>query len=154
MKYYANEHSQSVHHNIRKDVAILLELFCNLWYLHTGTRIHNAISSLFSFPDDDDSLDISTEVIGNQRVLLSQKLSADDLMDYLIAERLVDSNVGEKLGMMSFTPMEKNRMIINCLAKGGPGTLKKFCAILRKVKKYSYIADELERGMKCLSCVD
>ena len=67
-------------------------------------------------------------------------------MDYLIAERLVDSSAGEKLGMMCFTPMEKNRIIIDNLLRGPPGTLKKFCAILRKVKKYSYIADELEKG--------
>ena len=94
---------------------------------------------------------MASEVIANQRVLLSQKLSADDLMDYLIADRLVDDSVGEKLGMMCFTPMEKNRMIINSLSRGPPGTLKKFCAILRKVKKYSYIAEELEKGTEYLS---
>ena len=95
---------------------------------------------------DDDPLDVAAEVISNQRVLLSQKLSSDDLMDYLIAEKLVDNSAGEKLGMMCFTPMEKNRVIITSLLKGPPGTLKKFCAILRKVKKYGYIADELEKG--------
>ena len=95
---------------------------------------------------DDDSLDIAAEVISNQRVLLSQKLSSDDLMDYLIADRLVDNSTGEKLSMMCFTPVEKNRMIITSLSKGPPGTLKRFCAILRKVTKYSYIADELEKG--------
>ena len=140
--------------NVHKAVAMPLKFFAT-YGINTQEHTFTKPLILFcSFSDDDDSLDIANEVIDNQRVLLSQKLSADDLMDYLIAERLVDSNVGEKLGMMSFTPMEKNRMIINCLTKGGPGTLKKFCAILRKVKKYSYIADELEKGTKCLSCVD
>ena len=74
-------------------------------------------------------------------------------MDYLISERLVDSSTGEKLGMMCFTPMEKNRMIITDLIRGPPGTLKKFCTILRKVKKYSYIADELEKGNQVLECI-
>ena len=65
----------------------------------------------------------------------------------------MDSSTGEKLSMMCFTPMEKNRMIITDLIRGPPGTLKKFCTILRKVKKYSYIADELEKGNQVLECI-
>lgn len=75
-------------------------------------------------------------------------------MDYLIAEKLVTDSVGQKLSLMCFTVMEKNRMIITSLSTGPPGTLKKFCAILRKVKKYSYIADELEKGTRCLNIIE
>ena len=103
---------------------------------------------------DDDSPEVIDEVISNQRVLLSQKLSADDLMDHLIAAKLVDESVGQKLSLMCFTPMEKNRMIISSLSTGPPDTLKKFCAILRKVKKYSYIADELEKGTRCVNIIE
>ena len=123
-------------------------------YTHTHTRSHvYTHNHKYVTVTDNDPLDIAAEVIDNQRVLLSQKLSSDDLMDYHNTERLVDSTTGEKLGMMCFTPMEKNRMIITNLIKGPPGTLKTFCAILRKVKKYSYIADELEKGNQLFECI-
>jgi len=81
-------------------------------------------------------------------VFLTQNLSSDDLVDYLAQERMIDGSVRQKLGMYCFTPMEKNRWIVDSLATGPPDTLKKFCAILRKVKK-NFIADELEKGILC-----
>jgi len=94
-----------------------------------------------------DSHEIIEEVLSNKRVFLTQNLSSDDLVDYLAQERMIDDSTRQKLEMHCFTPMEKNRWIIESLITGPPNTLKRFCAILRKVKKSSYIADELERGI-------
>ncbi|XP_065901002.1 uncharacterized protein [Dysidea avara] len=92
-----------------------------------------------------DSYEIIEEVLSNKRVFLTQNLSSNDLVDYLVQERMIDDSIHQKLGMPCFTPMEKNRWIIDSLVTGPPNTFKRFCAILRKVKKYNYIAEELER---------
>jgi len=111
----------------------LLHLSCVIVFVHL----------LFT---EGDSHEIIEEVLSNKRVFLTQNLSSDDLVDYLKQERMIDDSIHQKLGMHCFTPMEKNRWIVDSLVTGPPDILKKFCTILRKVKK-SYIADELERGM-------
>ena len=47
--------------------------------------------------------------------------------------------------MMTITRMEKNRIIVDQLSIGGPGTLEKFCKILEG-KRQIFIAEQIKKS--------
>jgi len=90
------------------------------------------------------------EVVEKQRQILTRKrslivewLDPDDVVDELIQSSLVGPSAAQQL-QLNKTQQEKNRIIVEQLSKGGPGTLVQFCEILRSRKRQVYIAEELE----------
>ena len=70
-------------------------------------------------------------------------LDADDLIDELIRENLIGQNAAQRVQLMGTSRVEKNRIIFDQLITCGPGALEKFCEILRRKKRQSFIADQL-----------
>ena len=67
-------------------------------------------------------------------------------MDQLISQHLIGCSAHEQICLPMKTTREKNRTIVDELSTGGPGTLEKFCAALKKSRRTKHIADHLEKG--------
>jgi len=85
------------------------------------------------------------EVFRNNRVFLIEFLDADEVSDELIQAELLSGNSAQQVQLLTTSRAEKNRIIIEKLATGGPGTLEKFCEILKRNKRLAFIAEELEK---------
>ena len=59
---------------------------------------------------------------------------------------MLGKNAAQQVQLHVTSRMEKNRTIIDQLTIGGPGTLQKFCEILRNNKRLAFIAERLEIG--------
>ena len=80
------------------------------------------------------------------RKFIVSNLDPNDISDYLIIEFLIGKSCSEQLGCKNMTITEQNRIIVDELTTGGPGTLEKFCTILRKNRRHKTLADYLEEG--------
>ena len=94
------------------------------------------------------SLQEQKEVLTNNRKFIVDNLDADDVIDELIQERMIGCNAAQRLQLMGMSRMDKNRVIVDQLSITGPGVLEKFCEILRKYKRQTFIAEELEKSGK------
>ena len=91
-------------------------------------------------------LELQKEVFTICRQTIVQHLSPDDVVDQLVTERLIGNSAYEKLCLQKPTS-EKNRIIVDELSRGGPGTFEKFCVLLKKNWRTKHVADQLERGV-------
>ena len=73
-------------------------------------------------------------------------LDADGVIDELIQARVIGDHAAQRIGLVTMTMKDKNRIIIEQLSTAGPGALKKFCDILKKKKRQAYIANILEKS--------
>ena len=92
-----------------------------------------------------ESLKKQREVFTNNRAFLVDYLDADDVIDELIQEKLIGKNAAQRVQLQTTSREEKNRIIIEQLTNSGPGTLEKFCKILRSTGRLVFIAEELEK---------
>jgi len=92
-----------------------------------------------------DSIKKQREVFTNNRTFLVDCLDADDIMDELMQERMVGKLAAQQLQLKTMSRKEKNRIIIEQLTNSAPGTLQKFCKILRNTERLAFIAEELEK---------
>ena len=83
------------------------------------------------------------QILTRKRSLIVKWLDPDDIVDDLIQSSLVGPSAAQQL-QLNKTLQEKNRIIVDQLSIGGPGTLTQFCEILRSRKRQMYIAEELE----------
>jgi len=86
------------------------------------------------------------EVFTNNRTFLVDYLDPDDVIDELIQEKMMGKSAVQRVQLQMMSKQEKNRIIIEQLITSGPGTLEKFCKILRDTEKMAFIADVLENG--------
>ena len=91
-------------------------------------------------------MEVQKEVFDKCRNYIVQNLSPDGVVDHLISQHLIGDSAHEQLRLPIKTAKEKNRIIVDELSTGGPGTLEKFCTILKISKRTEHIADNLEKG--------
>lgn len=92
-------------------------------------------------------LEEQEQVLLANRDFIIKYLDADDVMDELIQARLIGPSAAQRLGLMSMSRVDKNRVIYEQLHMTGPGSLQTFCDVLKKKKRQIFIAERLERGI-------
>ena len=91
-------------------------------------------------------MELQKEVFDSCRNYIVHSLDPDDIVDHLISQDLIGYSAHEQMSLPIKTAKDKNRIIINELAAGGPGTLEKFCTVLKKGRRTKHIAYHLEKG--------
>ena len=91
------------------------------------------------------TLELQEKVFTENRDIIIKHLDADDVIDELIRARLVGKNAAQRLGLMTITGVDKNRIIYEQVSTAGPGALERFCDIIKKESRQTFIADQLEK---------
>ena len=78
------------------------------------------------------------------REFIVETLDADDVIDELIQAKMLGRNAAQRVQLMGMSRIDKNRIIVDQLSTGGPGTLEKFCKIL-KDRRQMFLAEQLEK---------
>jgi len=89
---------------------------------------------------------IEKEVLLNKQEYLVSRVKPDDIIDYLIAKKLVGGFASQKFSLPTNTPDDKVRIILEELRRSRPGYLKEFCTILKESRTQDHIVFELEKG--------
>lgn len=87
------------------------------------------------------SLTQQEQVLTDNCDLIIKYLDADDIIDELIQARIVGENAAQWLQLRGISEAEKNKLIIHQISTSGPGRLEKFCGILKKKKRQTFIAE-------------
>jgi len=90
-------------------------------------------------------LEQQERVLTENRDLLIRNLDSDDVIDELIQARMVGENAAQRIGLVTMSRVDKNRIIFEQLCIAGPGAVEKFCDILKKKKRQTFIAEQLEK---------
>ena len=90
-------------------------------------------------------LEEQERVLENNREFIIKRLDGDDVTDELIQANLISQNAAQRVQLMGTSRVEKNRIIFDQLITCGPGALEKFCEILTRKKRQSFIAEQLEK---------
>ena len=90
-------------------------------------------------------LEQQEQVLENNRDFIVKRLDSDDVIDELIQANLIGQNAAQRVQLMGTSRVEKDRIIFDQLITCGPGALEKFCEILRRKKRQSFIAEQLEK---------
>ena len=91
------------------------------------------------------TLDEQERVLTENRDFLIKHLDADDMIDELIQARLMGKNAAQRVQLTTMSRGDKNRIIFEQLSIAGPGALEKFCDIVKKEKRQTFIAERLEK---------
>lgn len=91
------------------------------------------------------SLQQQKQVLEDNRTFIVDHLDADDIIDDLIQEKMMNEIAAQRVQLMGMSAVEKNRIIFSQLLTCGPGALQKFCKILKRKKRQLFIAEQLER---------
>ena len=94
------------------------------------------------------SLEQQEKVLNDNHDLIVNYLDPDDIIDELIQARMIGENAAQRLQLRGISEAARNRVIIHQIATSGPGALLKFCDILKKKKRQTFIAEQLEK-CKC-----
>ena len=94
------------------------------------------------------SLEQQEKVLNDNHDLIVNYLDPDDIIDELIQARMIGENAAQRLQLRGISEAARNRIIIHQIATSGPGALQKFCDILKKKKRQTFIAEQLEK-CKC-----
>ena len=89
--------------------------------------------------------DPQEKVLRDNRDFIVKHLDSDDVIDELIQSNLVGKNAAQQVQLPTTSRVEKNRIILDQLITSGPGALEKFCEILKRMVRQSFIAEELEK---------
>ena len=95
------------------------------------------------------SLEVSLQkdktVLNKCRDFIVDNLDADDVIDELIQEKMLGRNAAQRVQLVGMTRVDKNRVIVDQLSIAGPGSLEKFCKIMKRNKRQKFIAEELQK---------
>ena len=91
------------------------------------------------------TLEQQQQVLIENRDFVIKQLDADDVIDELIQERLIGENAAQRIGLVTTSRVDKNRIILDQLSIAGPGALERFCDTLKKKKRQAFIAEQLEK---------
>ena len=100
-----------------------------------------------------ESLKKQREVFTNNRAFLVDYLDADDIIDDLIQEKMIGKNAAQRVQLQMTSREEKNRIIVEQLTNSGPGTLEKFCRILRNTGRLAFVAEVLDECELLRNCM-
>ena len=92
------------------------------------------------------SLEQQERVLTENCTLIINLFDADDVINELIQARMISDHAAQRIGLVTMTTQDKNRIIFDQLSTAGPGALEKLCDILKKKKRQAYIADILEKS--------
>ena len=92
------------------------------------------------------TLDEQERVLTENRDFIIKHLDADDVIDELIQARLMGKNAAQRVQLVTVSRGDKNRIIFEQLSIAGPGALEKFCVIVKKEKRQTFIAEQLEKS--------
>ena len=98
------------------------------------------------------TVDIELSLAQQEQVLVANRdfiikhLDADDVIDELIQARLIGKNAAQRIGLVTMSRTDKNRIIFEQLSIAGPGALKKFCDILKKDERQTFIALKIDQS--------
>ena len=92
-----------------------------------------------------ETLELQERVLTENRDFIIKHLDADDVIDELIQARLMGKNSAQKVELVTMSRRDKNRIICEQLSTAGPGALEKFCDILKKESRQTFIAEQLEK---------
>ena len=84
-------------------------------------------------------------VLAVNRDFIIKHLEPDDVIDELIQARLMGKNAAQRVQLTTMSRGDKNRIIFEQLSIAGPGALEKFCDIVKKEKRQTFIAERLEK---------
>jgi len=90
-------------------------------------------------------LEQQKRVLTENRDLIVNNLDADDVIDELIQARMIGENAAQRMGLVTMSRVDKNRIIFEQLTIAGPGAVEKFCDIVKKKKIQTFIAEQLEK---------
>ena len=108
--------------------------------MNRGQRVYIHLVSCMA---GNESLNEQREVFTKNRTFLVKYLDAEDVIDELIQEKLIGQNAAQRVFLPTSSREEKNRIIVEQLTSSGPGTLNKFCKILKNTGRLDFIAKEL-----------
>ena len=91
------------------------------------------------------TLELQENVLTENRDFIIKHLDADDVIDELIQARLMGKNAAQRVGLVTMSRVDKNRIICEQLNTAGPGALERFCDIIKKESRQTFIADQLEK---------
>ena len=92
------------------------------------------------------SLKQQKQVLKENYDLIVDNLDPDDVIDELIQAHLIGEYAAQKVTqLIDWSREKKNEIIVDQLKISGPGAVEKLCEILRKKKRQTFIAEELEK---------
>ena len=91
------------------------------------------------------TLEQQERVLTENRDFIIKYLDADDVIDHLIQARLLGKNAAQRVELVTTSRVDKNRIIFEQLSIAGPGALERFCDILKKENRQTFIAEQLEK---------
>ena len=91
------------------------------------------------------SLEQQEQVLEGNRDFIIKRLDVDEVIDELIHANLIGQNAAQRVQLTGTSRVEKNRIIFDQLITCGPDALEKFCEILKRRKRQSFIAVQLEK---------
>ena len=97
---------------------------------------------------DEDLEKIEREVLLNKQDYLVNHVKPDDILDALIAKKLVGNFAGQKFSLPTSTTSDKVRIILDEIKRSRPGYLKEFCTILKESRTQDHVVEELRKGMQ------
>lgn len=100
----------------------------------------------FVYVRDEDIERIENEVLLNKQQYLITHVKPDDILDSLIAKKLMGSFADQKYSLRDNSTSDKVRIILEDLKRSRPGYLKEFCTILRDSRTQDHIVAELQKG--------
>ena len=90
-------------------------------------------------------LEQQEKVLIANRDFIIKHLDADDVIDELIQARLIGENAAQRVGLLTLSRLDKNKLIFDQLSTAGPGALGTFCTVLKKRIRQAFIAEKLEK---------
>ena len=91
------------------------------------------------------TLEQQEQVLESNRDFIVKRLYPDDVIDELIQAKLIGQDAAQRVELKNTSRVEKNRIIFDQLITCGPGALERFCEILRRKERQSFISEQLEK---------
>ena len=92
------------------------------------------------------NLEEQERVLLQNRAFLVKYLDPDDVIDELIQANIIGPYAIQQLQLMGTSKTNKNQLIVDQLKTAGPGSLEKFCNILKKGGRQRFIANQIENS--------
>ena len=86
------------------------------------------------------------KVLTENRDFIIQHLDAGDVIDELIQAQLMGKNAAQRVRLVTMSRVDKNRVICEQLSTAGPRALKRFCDIIKKKSRQTFISDQMEKS--------
>ena len=96
-------------------------------------------------------MELQGKLFTRSRSFIVKGLSPNEIVDKLVSHDLVGYHALQKLSMESKCDDDKNRIIVDELSRGKPGTVELFCKILEENDKTEHIGVKLRKGAVCIT---